>query len=74
MNNAAVKINPNRENKLLTVPAIDQNSRFKTFASRVHRVLVGFVKPKFDYEAWRRLEFKNEFTHERRHERPQWRI
>lgn len=74
MNNTAIKVNPIVENKLESVPAINQNSRFKKIASRIHRVLVGFVKPKFDYEAWRRLEFKNEFTHERLHEPPQWRI
>jgi len=74
MNNTAIKVNPISENKLASVPAINQNSRLKKNASRIHRVLVGFVTPKFDYEAWRRLEFKNEFTHESRHEPPQWRI
>lgn len=74
MNSIAAKTNPIRETQLVLVPAINRKSRFKRFASHIQGVLVGLATPRFDHDAWRRLEFKNEFTHEHRHERYQWRI
>lgn len=74
MNNTTAKTNPTRETQLVIVPAINRKSRFTRFASRIQGVLIGLATPRFDHDAWRRLEFKNEFTHEHHHERRQWRI
>lgn len=74
MNNTAAKKNPITETHLYVVSVTKWKSSIMRLASRIHGAFVGVLTPRFDHDAWRRLEFKNEFIHERRHDRLQWRI
>jgi len=75
MENTAFKTNQTPERKLVSVPLSNKSARIKNLVSRIRHTLVGFVQPRFEADEWRRLEYKNEFSHERRKEHPpQWRF
>lgn len=69
----ALKIDLPQETQLQAArPAITKPSWLKRFLGIIVEATKSTLHPSLDIDAWRRIEYKNEFKHERRQYRVYW--
>lgn len=74
MNNTALKMDDEKEPTLSIVKPSSETTWIKNMLGKMGSFFDRPIHASEDFETWRRLEFRNEFRHERDQRNPYWRL
>lgn len=74
MNNITLKMDDEKEPTLSIVKPSSETTWIKNMLGKMENLFDRPIYDSEDFETWRRLEFRNEFRHERDQRNPHWRL